>query len=79
MPKTASKPNIPEVAIPSATVIEEEDDLNYILPEYRVNARRRSQDEIERIKKYHQENYKKFSIILQMENENQLDTKEDEF
>jgi hypothetical protein len=39
-----------------------EDDLNYILPEYRKNARRRSQEEIDQIKQYHIENFKKFKF-----------------
>ena len=42
-----------------------------MLPEYRVNARKRSQDEFEKIKKYHQENYQKFNVSLDEDELNQ--------
>lgn len=37
---------------------EEED---YVLPEYRQNARRRTKEEVDELKKYNQKNLKKFN------------------
>ena len=55
------------------------DDINYILPEYRSNARRRSQEELDKIKKYHAENAQKFKVVFEVNvTDEQVETKENE-